>query len=108
MKMVSHHCKTYKKRPIYWMFSSPKRHFNGLVYIHRHTPQTMETMLEGYINPLIQRLSQNNQSVSKEILLDLYEYQQTITLIKDKGIVLDLDDGVRHNASLFGNAIRGF
>ena len=27
------HVQTYKKRPIYWMFSSPKGSFNALIYI---------------------------------------------------------------------------
>ncbi|MCM8539934.1 MAG: BREX-1 system adenine-specific DNA-methyltransferase PglX [Lentisphaeraceae bacterium] len=30
------HVKRYKKRPIYWMFSSPKGHFNALIYMHRY------------------------------------------------------------------------
>ena len=68
----------------------------------------MEIMLEQYIKPLIQRLNKHNDSVSNEILLDLYEYQQSIIDIKEKNIVLDLDDGVKHNISLFGNAIRAF
>ncbi|MFY7860633.1 MAG: BREX-1 system adenine-specific DNA-methyltransferase PglX, partial [Chitinophagales bacterium] len=29
--------KRYKKRPIYWMFSSPKGHFKALIYMHRYT-----------------------------------------------------------------------
>ena len=31
------HVKMYKKRPIYWLFSSPKGSFNALIYMHRYT-----------------------------------------------------------------------
>jgi len=29
------HIKMYKKRPIYWLFSSPEGSFNALIYLHR-------------------------------------------------------------------------
>ena len=32
------HVQRYKKRPIYWMFSSPKGTFNALIYMHRYRP----------------------------------------------------------------------
>jgi type II restriction/modification system DNA methylase subunit YeeA len=32
------HVKRYKKRPIYWLFSSPKGSFNALIYMHRYRP----------------------------------------------------------------------
>ena len=32
------HVKRYKKRPIYWLFSSPKGTFNALIYMHRYRP----------------------------------------------------------------------
>jgi type II restriction/modification system DNA methylase subunit YeeA len=35
------HVKRYKKRPIYWLFSSPKGSFNALIYMHRYTPDTV-------------------------------------------------------------------
>ena len=31
------HVKMYKKRPIYWLFSSPNGSFNALIYMHRYT-----------------------------------------------------------------------
>ena len=37
----NHHVKIYKKRPIYWMFSSPKKSFNVLIYMHRYRPDTV-------------------------------------------------------------------
>ena len=41
------HIKRYKKRPIYWMFSSPKGSFNVLIYMHRYTPATLTTIFTG-------------------------------------------------------------
>ncbi len=32
------HVRRYKKRPIYWLFSSPKGSFNALIYMHRYQP----------------------------------------------------------------------
>ena len=43
------HIKRYKKRPIYWMFSSPKGAFNVLIYMHRYTPDTLNQILNGYL-----------------------------------------------------------
>ena len=37
------HIKRYKKRPIYWMFKSPKGHFKALIYMHRYQPYTVST-----------------------------------------------------------------
>jgi len=43
------HVKRYKKRPIYWMFSSPKGSFNALIYMHRYQPTTASVVLNGYL-----------------------------------------------------------
>lgn len=40
------HVKRYKKRPIYWLFSSPKGTFNALVYLHRYRPDTVSVVLQ--------------------------------------------------------------
>jgi type II restriction/modification system DNA methylase subunit YeeA len=42
----NHHVRRYKKRPIYWLFSSPKGSFNALIYMHRYQPHTVGTVLE--------------------------------------------------------------
>ncbi|MCK9247209.1 MAG: BREX-1 system adenine-specific DNA-methyltransferase PglX, partial [Anaerolineaceae bacterium] len=41
----SDHVKRYKKRPIYWLFSSPKGSFNALIYMHRYRPDTVSVVL---------------------------------------------------------------
>ena len=50
------HIQRYKKRPIYWMFSSPKGSFNVLVYMHRYTPDTLNQVLNGYLNEYREKL----------------------------------------------------
>ena len=41
------HLQTYKKRPIYWMFQSPKKGFNALVYLHRYTKDIHDKFCQG-------------------------------------------------------------
>jgi hypothetical protein len=43
------HVKTYKKRPIYWLFSSPNGSFNALIYMHRYRPDTASIVLNDYL-----------------------------------------------------------
>ena len=43
------HVQRYKKRPIYWLFSSPKGSFNALIYMHRYSPSTVSTVLNEYL-----------------------------------------------------------
>ena len=43
------HVRRYKKRPIYWLFSSPKGSFNALIYMHRYRPDTVSVILNDYL-----------------------------------------------------------
>ena len=48
------HLKTYKKRPIYWLFSSGKQKaFECLVYLHRYNESTLSRMRTEYVTPLL-------------------------------------------------------
>src|SRR3990172_8211391 len=52
------HMQTYKKRPIYWLFSSGKqRAFQCLVYLHRYQEGTLARMRTEYAIPLQGKLS---------------------------------------------------
>ena len=51
------HVQMYKKRPIYWMFSSPKGSFNALIYMHRYQPDTVSIVLNGYLREYIKKLT---------------------------------------------------
>ena len=121
------HIKRYKKRPIYWMFSSPKGSFNVLVYMHRYTPDTLNQVLNGYLNEYREKLKTRNETLdhlmisgspseqnkaSKEkdkiqlVLLELQEYErETLYLLATERISIDLDDGVLVNYNKFGDAI---
>lgn len=121
------HIQRYKKRPIYWMFSSPKGSFNVLVYMHRYTPDTLNQILNGYLNEYREKLKtrmetldhimisgtpseQNKASKEKDkiqlVLLELQEYEREVLYpLATERISIDLDDGVLVNYNKFGNAI---
>jgi hypothetical protein len=51
------HLQTYKKRPIYWLFSSGKQKaFECLVYLHRYNETTLPRMRHEYVLPLMSKL----------------------------------------------------
>lgn len=121
------HIQRYKKRPIYWMFSSPKGSFNVLVYMHRYTPDTLNQILNGYLNEYREKLKtrmetlnhlmisgtpseQNKASKEKDkiqlVLLELQEYEREVLYpLATERISIDLDDGVLVNYNKFGKAI---
>ena len=121
------HIKRYKKRPTYWMFSSPKGHFNVLIYMHRYTPDTLNFILNSYLRPFIEKVrndlqrqediivigsaaeqgrARKRQDKLKDILKDCeaYEYDVLFSLAGER-ISIDLDDGVLVNYNKFGEAI---
>src|SRR6202020_2610316 len=50
------HVRRYKKRPIYWLFSSPKGSFNALIYMHCYTLSTVSTVLNEYLREYVAKL----------------------------------------------------
>ena len=54
-KFYDDHVQRYKKRPIYWLFSSPKGSFNALIYMHRYAPSTVSTVLT-YLREYVTKL----------------------------------------------------
>jgi len=121
------HIRRYKKRPIYWMFSSPKGYFNVLVYLHRYTPDTINRILNSYLKEFIEKLKmyrtqQEHNEVEgsvteqnkarKEIdrinvmLEDCMQYETEILYpLATERIALDLDDGVLVNYNKLGSAV---
>lgn len=122
------HIKRYKKRPIYWMFSSPSGSFNVLIYMHRYTPDTVNDILNKYLREYQVKLKNRTEHLnhilettsgkeaiqaSKEkdkitkILLELQVYERDVIypLATDR-IDIDLDDGVLVNYNKFGSAIK--
>ncbi len=121
------HIKRYKKRPIYWMFSSPKGYFNVLIYMHRYTQDTLSTILNGYLREFIGKLElqrkqhehtivngspaeQNRaqREIDKidDMLADCRKYESEILYpLAGERNSIDLDDGVLVNYNKFGAAI---
>jgi hypothetical protein len=118
------HIKRYKKRPIYWMFSSPKGHFKALIYMHRYQPDTCSVLLNDYLQPFISKLESAKQTqtmlslredlsprdkvaASKEIdtlqkmIDDCKTYERTLFTLATQKISMDLDDGVKVNYQKF-------
>lgn len=111
------HIKRYKKRPIYWLFSSPKGSFNALIYMHRYTPSTVSTVLtylREYVTKLESALQQAERAGNakeadrlRKILVELNEYEHDTLFPKaSENIVIDLDDGVKVNYPKFGAALK--
>ena len=128
-KFYENHVKRYKKRPIYWLFSSPKGSFNALVYLHRYTPATVSTVLNEYLHEYEAKLqaslhTQEQLAVGDEtprkqaaaakeaerlrkVLLELDEYERDVLYpLATRQLEIDLDDGVKANYPKFGRALR--
>ena len=62
------HLKTYKKRPIYWLFSSGKQKaFDCLVYLHRYNESTLSRMRIEYVIPLQGKFSARIEQLDGDI-----------------------------------------
>jgi len=124
------HVKRYKKRPIYWMFSSPDGSFNVLIYMHRYRPDTASIVLSEYLREYQNKLSgymknlllkEANPDLSKgekvkalkeldklrktQDALSVYERDILFPLANQR-LEIDLDDGVKVNYPKFGAALK--
>ncbi len=122
------HLSTYKKRPIYWKFSSGKeKAFEALVYLHRYNAGTLSRMRMQYVVPLTGQLrkkidsldAQSREAAStaerkrleKELtglqkkLVELARFDEELNHYAQLQISLDLDDGVRVNYGKFGGLL---
>ncbi|TPT44975.1 BREX-1 system adenine-specific DNA-methyltransferase PglX [Acinetobacter baumannii] len=127
-KFYKDHMQTYKKRPIYWLFSSGKQGaFQALVYLHRYNESTLARMRTEYVMPLISKMAAyaNSLETAKESsdsaaeikriekkLQDLHKQQAELSSFEEKlrhyadqRITLDLDDGVKVNYGKFGDLL---
>lgn len=123
------HVQRYKKRPIYWLFSSPKGSFNALIYMHRYTPSTVSTVLNEYLReftakltsslhqqerlaasggtPRQQAAAQKEADRLRRVLLELEEYEHDVLYpLASRQLAIDLDDGVKTNYPKFGAALK--
>lgn len=112
------HVQRYKKRPIYWLFSSPKGSFNALIYMHRYSPSTVSTVLNEYLRELQAKLKASlehadRSSNAKEadrlrkVLLELDEYEHDVLYpLASRNVAIDLDEGVKTNYPKLGSALK--
>jgi SAM-dependent methyltransferase len=122
------HMQTYKKRPIYWLFSSGKQKaLECLVYLHRYNESTLSRMRNEYVTPLMGKLAARIEHATKErddattgfaknklhkqldALLkkqhELAAFDEQLRHYADQRIQIDLDDGVRANYGKFGTLL---
>ncbi len=124
-----YHIKMYKKRPIYWMFSSQKGTFKALIYMHRYNKDTVSILLNYYLRQFRVKLearkgyvekfsinasiSQRERTAAVKELETLKKQLDEITTYENKVIFplatqqieIDLDDGVKANYPKFGEAL---
>ncbi len=122
------HLQTYKKRPIYWHFSSGKQGaFQALVYLHRYQEGTLARMRAEYLVPLTGKMQSRIEMLGKDLdaasatatrtkiakqieslrkkHVELLAYDEKLRHYADMRIQLDLDDGVKVNYGKFGDLL---
>jgi type II restriction/modification system DNA methylase subunit YeeA len=127
-KFFKDHLQTYKKRPIYWLFSSGKQGaFQALVYLHRYTEGTLARLRAEYVVPLTSKMQSRIDMLQKDALaasstagrnklskeieklkkkhVELLAYDEQLRHYADMRITLDLDDGVKVNFGKFGDLL---
>lgn len=121
------HCKTYKKRPIYWLFDSGKKNgFKALVYMHRYQPDLLARVRTDYVHEQQERyrtqlshledaraeangaeLARIDKKVKKlrDQLDETVAYEEKVHHLADQMIEIDLDDGVKVNYAKFQDVL---
>ncbi|WP_441252099.1 BREX-1 system adenine-specific DNA-methyltransferase PglX [Tardiphaga sp. 71_E8_N1_1] len=122
------HLQVYKRRPIYWLFSSGKeKAFECLVYLHRYHPGTLSRMRMEYVVPLQSRMRGKIEQIDSAIKVastsaaqtklrkelerlkkkqtELVKFDEELRHFADLRPQLDLDDGVKVNYAKFGNLL---
>ena len=123
-----HHLSMYKRRPIYWLFSSGKqRAFQCLVYLHRYHEGTLSRMRTEYVIPLQGKIASRLDQLADDIAAasstahrkrlekerdtlrkqhtELQAFDEQLRHYADQRISLDLDDGVKVNYGKFGDLL---
>ena len=129
-EFYSDHVRRYKKRPIYWLFSSPKGSFNALIYLHRYRPDTVSVVLNDYLREFRAKLASHKAHLEtvgisagatqgektkalKEIdkinkmIAEMEEYEhEALYPLATEQVEIDLDDGVKINYPKFGAVLK--
>lgn len=121
------HCKTYKKRPIYWQFDSGKKNgFKALIYMHRYTPDLLARVRMDYVHEqqerydmqishlqddLVSAERSKKVQIEKRIkklsdqLAETRVFEEKVHHLADQMIEIDLDDGVKVNYAKFQDVL---
>ena len=121
------HCKTYQKRPIYWLFDSGKKDgFKALIYMHRYAPDTIARIRTDYVHEQQARYRNAIADLESRIAAastaervklnktlahlkdqdaELQDYEEKIHHLADQMIPIDLDDGVKVNYAKFQDVL---
>ena len=123
------HIKRYKKRPIYWMVSSPKKGFMSQSYMHRYTNDLFARVQNNYLREYITKL-EGTKDILKQIIVDesasskdkkdadkkikdienklkeLISFDRDVlTSYAQNRVDIDLDDGVKVNYNKFKDVL---
>lgn len=122
------HVRMYKKRPIYWLFTSGKeKAFNCLIYMHRYDKTTLSRIRTDYLHDYQIRLDTRKKDLLSVIegdvstkekneakrdlrmldrqLEELKTYDEVLHYKADMQIELDMDDGVKVNYEKFSGLL---
>ena len=114
------HCKTYQKRPIYWLYDSGKQNgFKALVYLHRMDENTTGKVRADYLHRIEQiygnevirmqdvidhdksahqvSLAEKRMDKLKKQIKECQDYDAKLGHLALDQIKLNLDDGVKVN-----------
>ena len=121
------HCKTYKKRPIYWLFDSGKKAgFRALIYMHRYQPDLLARVRTEYVHQQQDRYRTQIEFAENELataekgarvkldkrikklndqLVEATAFEEKLHHLADQMIEIDLDDGVKVNYAKFQDVL---
>lgn len=121
------HCKTYKKRPIYWLFDSGKKAgFRALIYMHRYQPDLLARVRTEYVHQQQDRYRAQIEFAENELataekgarvkldkrikklsdqLTEATAFEEKLHHLADQMIEIDLDDGVKVNYAKFQDVL---
>ena len=112
--------RTYKNRPIYWLFTSGMgMGFNALVYMHRYDKTLLAKMRTDYLLELEAKLDARMGMLSDsardkqekdrlgKLMQELAAYDEKLNNKALGFIDIDLDDGVTVNYAKFEGLVEG-
>lgn len=121
------HWKTYKKRPIYWLFDSGKKAgFRALIYMHRYQPDLLARVRTEYVHQQQDRYRTQIEFAENELataekgarvkldkrikklsdqLTEATAFEEKLHHLADQMIEIDLDDGVKVNYAKFQDVL---